>query len=418
LQKLTLPPPGDQPALQELVSDLAVTPLDPTRPLWQVHLVESYGRGCAMIWRVHHSLADGVALMHVVLSMTDGDSGESPSAAEEGERKSTPAAPAPVRVKTRRQAARRLAYRALGMLSDLPSGPELVQLGVDAATDLGDLLLSPADTDTVLRGAPSVPKRIAWSAPIPLDEIKTIGRLMGGTVNDILLTATAGALRDYLVARGTPLDGANLRALVPVSLRSPGKEMELGNRIGVIFLPLPADIADPVERLAELKWRMDNHKGSFQAPILYAAMQTAGRVPSGPLNLAIDYLCTKASVIVTNVKGPMEGRTLAGAPLDELMFWIPRYGGIGIAVTILSYSGHVRVGVISDRETVSDPETIIADFHDELEALLATALEPKQTPPSQALSAQLDQALAALDEILPNASGEPEGTPADTPANA
>jgi WS/DGAT/MGAT family acyltransferase len=368
--------------------------------LWQAHVVEPCDNGCALIWRVHHSLADGVALAHVVLSMTDGEPLDDVPDTAEMSRTFAPETAQPVRVKGRRQTVRKLARRGLEMLAELPSGSEMVQMGIDAATDLSDLLLSPADTDTVLRGAPSVPKRVAWSEPIPLDEIKTIGRRLGGTVNDILLTAAAGALRDYLLARGTALDGAVLRALVPVSLRRPGAELELGNRIGVVFLPLPVDIADPTQRLAELKFRMDNHKGTFQAPIIYAAMETVGRAPARPINVAVDYLCTKASVVVTNVKGPTERRTLAGAPLDQVMFWIPRYGGIGVAVTILSYAGQVRVGVISDRDAVSDPETVVADFHDEVEALLAAALEPKQISSTQRLSTQLDQVLNALDEIL------------------
>jgi WS/DGAT/MGAT family acyltransferase len=400
VKQATLPPPGDQATLQELLSRLAVTPLDPTRPLWQVHLVEPCDHGCALIWRVHHSLADGVALAHVVLSMTDGKLQDHTSAKEEEPGTSTPDRLQPERVKTRRQAARRLASRGMEMLSGLPGVPKLVQLGVDAATDLSDILLSPADTTTALRGAPTIPKRVAWSDPIPLEEIKAIGRQLGGTVNDILLTATAGALRDYLLARGAALEGASLRALVPVSLRPPGAELELGNRIGVVFLPLPVDIANPAARLAELKWRMDNHKGSFQAPIIYAAMQTVGRAPRRPLNLAVDHLCAKASVVVTNVKGPTERRTLSGVPLEKLMFWIPRYGGIGVAVTILSYAGQVRVGVISDRDTVSDPQTVIADFQDEIEALLALAQDPREPPSAERPLAQLDRALAVLDEIL------------------
>jgi WS/DGAT/MGAT family acyltransferase len=400
LKEVTLPPPGDHAALQELVSTLAITPLDPSHPLWQMHLVRSCEGGCAMICRVHHSLADGVALAHVVLSMTDGEAADPASDAEQ-----KPGKAGPVRIKTRRQAARRLARRGLDTLAGLPSGAELLQSGVDAVTDLSDLLLSPADTATVLRGAPSVAKRIVWSDPIPLDEIKTIGRRLGGTVNDILLTATAGALRDYLLARGASLDGGSLRALVPVSLRRPGAEMELGNRIGILFLPLPVELADPAARLAELKWRMDNHKGSYQAPILYTAMRAGGRIPATPLNLAVDYLCTKASVVVTNVKGPTGRRTLAGAPLEEVMFWIPRYGGIGAAVTILSYAGQVRVGVISDRDTVSDPETIIAGFHDELDALLAQASALEPPPPAPSLASQLDETLAALDGILAAGAG-------------
>jgi diacylglycerol O-acyltransferase len=394
LKEIALPPPGTHAALQELVGELAITPLDPSHPLWQMHLVSPCDGGCILICRVHHSLADGVALMHVVLSMTDGE--EDPTSAAER----TPGTDGAVRIKTRRQAARRLARSGLDTLAGLPGGSDLLRSGVDAATDLSDLLLSPADTATVLRGAPSVVKRVAWSGPIPLDEIKMIGRRLGGTVNDILLTATAGALRDYVLARGASLDGANLRALVPVNLRRPGAEMELGNRIGILFLPLPVELADPVERLTEVKWRMDNHKGSYQAPILYTAMRAAGRIPAGPLHLAVDYLCTKASVVVTNVKGPTGRRTLGGAPLEEVMFWIPRYGGIGAAVTILSYAGQVRVGVISDRSTISDPETLLADFHDEIDLLLAraTALEPP--PPAPSLASQLDETLNALDEVL------------------
>jgi diacylglycerol O-acyltransferase / wax synthase len=405
LKEVALPPPGDRAALWELIARLSATPLDPAHPLWQMHLVEPCAGGCAMICRVHHSVADGVALAHVVLSMTDGDPSDPTFTSGQATGEYAPELRQPVRVKTRRQAARKLAARGLDTLAGLPSGPDLLQTGVDAATDLSDLLLSPADTATVLRGAPSVAKRVACSDPIPLDEIKLIGRRLGGTVNDILLTATAGALRDYLLARGTSLDGAGLRALVPVSLRRPGAEMELGNRIGVLFLPLPVELADPAERLAELKWRMDNHKGSYQAPILNTAMRAGGRLPAKPLSLAVDYLCTKASVVVTNVRGPTGRCALAGAPLDELMFWIPRYGGIGVAVTILSYAGQVRVGVISDRDTVSDPETVLADFHDEIDVLLAQTAAAEPPAPGPSLASQLDRALADLDEIL--ADGRP-----------
>jgi diacylglycerol O-acyltransferase len=397
LKEVTLSPPGDRAALQELISALAVEPLDSAHPLWQMHLVGPRDRGYAMICRVHHSLADGVGLAHVVLSMTDTETDNPPSAARRD-----PGGPAPARINTRRQRARALARRGVDTLISLPSSQEVLQGGIDAVTDLSDLLLSPADTDTVLRGEPSIAKRVAWSEPIALDEIKAIGHRMGATVNDVLLAATAGAVRSYLLACGTSLDGAAVRALVPVSVRPPGAEMQLGNRIGVIFVPLPVELADPAERLAELKWWMDNQKGSFQVPVIHRAMQAAGRLPAKPLNLAVDYLCTKASVVVTNVKGPAERRSLAGAPLEEIMFWIPRYGGIGVALTIISYAGQVWVGAISDRDTVSDPETVIADFRDELDVLLVQASAQESPPPAPSLASQLDRTLASLDEILTN----------------
>jgi diacylglycerol O-acyltransferase len=395
LKEVTLSPAGGRASLQELISTLAVEPLDPAYPLWQMHLVGPRDRGYALICRVHHSLADGVALAQVVLSMTDAESDDPALGVGQGTNER-----APRRVKTRRQAARALAWRGVDALITLPSNSGTLQAGIDAATDLSDLLLSPGDTDTVLRGAPGIGKRVAWSEPIALEEIKTHGRRMGGTVNDILLAATAGALRDYLLARGTSLEGAALRALVPVSMRPPDAEIELGNRIGVILLPLPVELADPADRFAELKWRMDNHKGSYQAPLLYTAMRAAGRLPAKALNLAVDYLGTKASVVVTNVRGPAERRTLAGAPLEEIMFWIPRYGRIGLAVTILSYAGEVWVGAIADRDSGPDPEAVIAAFRDELDALLTEASAQEPPPPAPSLASQLDQTLASLDEIL------------------
>ena len=193
---------------------------------------------------------------------------------------------------------------------------------------------------------------------------------MGGTVNDVLLAALTGALRRYLQERGEEVAGLRLRALVPVSLRPRGAEGELGNQIGVVLLPLPVDVADPSERARELKRRMDGLKGSLQAPIVYGAMKVFGRLPAWIVNPLADYCCSRATVEVSNVRGPHKPLYLAGAPLETVMFWIPRFGGIGLGVSILSYADQVRVGVISDRDVVPDPEAVIAHLHDELDALL------------------------------------------------
>jgi hypothetical protein len=165
----------------------------------------------------------------------------------------------------------------------------------------------------------------------------------------------------------------SLRALVPVNLRAPGTEAELGNRIGIVLLPLPVEVADPADRLREIKRRMDGHKGSPEAPIVYAAMRAFGSAPTRPVHLAVDYLCARATVVVTNVKGPQQRLYLAGAPLETFMGWTPRYGGIGVGVSIVSYAGEAWMGVISDQATVPDPEAIVAGFHDEFNALLALA---------------------------------------------
>jgi WS/DGAT/MGAT family acyltransferase len=403
LQLAVLPPPGDKAALQELVSLLASMPLDLDRPLWQVHLVKSYGKGSAIICRVHHSLADGVALMQVLLSLADSDPEALPPLRNPEPRQNTNPGPQRTGLIIGRRAAMGLAKRGLRRLTNPPRATELARLARQASTAVGALLLYPPDSDTVLRGKRSVPKRAAWSVPIPLDDIKTIGRRLDGTVNDVLLAAMTGAVGRYLQDQGEPLSNVEVSALVPVSLRPEGTEEELGNRIGIFFVPLPVDVLDPVDRLHELKRRMDEHKHSLEAPVVFAAMQAFGGAPSGVIKPAVDYLCTRATTVVTNVKGPQERLYLAGAPLEAFMFWIPRFGGIGLGISIMSYAGEVRVGVISDKDTVSNPESIIAAFHDEFDALRTRALE---VPPSvQALSARLDDALTALDGILSDETG-------------
>ena len=356
LQRVTLYPPADQAALQDLVSMLAGIPLNPDRPLWQAHLVDNFGQGCALVVRVHHALADGVALIHVLLSVADSDPEASPPDTGPGSR-----APKPQGVPaSRRQSRRRVAGRLVQALADPPRVTDLARLGEDAAAFAWELLLSPPDSGCVDRNKPAESKRAAWSAPVPLAQVKTIGRRMGGTVNDILLTATAGALRRCLQAHGEPLVDANVRAMVPVSFRTPGTESELGNRIGIVLLSLPVDVPDPAERLRELKRRMDQLKGSVEAPMVYAAMRVFGSAPSRPVNALVDNLGDRATAIVTNVKGPQERLYLAGAPLEGFMFWTPRLGGVGLGVSIMSYDGQVRVGAITDEGTEFGPEVFIS----------------------------------------------------------
>jgi WS/DGAT/MGAT family acyltransferase len=412
LQTALLPPPGDQGTLQETVSLLAATPLDLTRPLWQVHVVQEYEEGCALLCRVHHSLADGVAMMHVLLSLADSDPEAAlpmrePACGEKslGFDRS--------RLSARHRSAGKLLRKGLSTLSHLPRATDLVRLGSEAAYAVGDLLLSPPDSDTALRGEPSGPKQAAWSGPIPLQDVKTIGRRMGATVNDVLLTAMTGALGRYLLDRDESLSDVDVRALVPVSLRPPGTEGDLGNRIGIVLLPLPVEIAEPLPRLRELKRRMDGEKHSLEAPLIYAAMQTFGRAPSGVIVPLVDFLCSHATVVVTNVKGPQEKLYLAGAPLEGFVFWTPRYGGIGVGVSILSYAGQVRVGAISDRDTVPDPETIVTGFQAEFDELLALALEEPASVKD--LPAMLDGALVTLDEMLAADPEQPEPATGETP---
>jgi len=214
-----------------------------------------------------------------------------------------------------------------------------------------------------------VAKRAVWSAPVSLEQVKAIGRAVNGTVNDVLLTATAGALRRYVEGRGQPTDGLNVRALVPVNLRGPDELDRLGNRFGIVFLDLPVGVRDPYRRLLVLKRRMDDIKDSPDAAVTFGVLNVMGLAPT-PIEKRLGlFLAGKTTAIVTNVPGPREQLYLAGSPLRGFMFWVPAPAGLGLGISILSYRGEVTLGVATDAGLIPDPEAIIAGFHAELEEM-------------------------------------------------
>jgi len=423
LRRVALPPPGGQAGLQEIVSQLASTPLDFSRPLWQLHLVENYSHdltgasqdapvhaGCALVCRLHHSLADGVAAVHLLLSLVDTDlQATAPARPPEHQHEMvTSVRPSNTGLGAGYRIATRLAGKSLGLLTHPRRIADLTRTGVEAVTTLGELILAPPDSNPVLRGELSVTKRAVWSQPVPLGDVKTIGRRLGGTVNDVLLTAMTGALRRYLEEQQELPQLTGIRAAVPVDLRPPGAEGELGNQIGFVFLSLPVDVADPADRLRELRRRMNRHKDSPEAPLSLAMLKVLGVVPANMQAVLVNFLGTKATTLMTNVIGPRQRLYLAGAPLETLMFWVPLAGGVGVGVSILSYAGRVRLGVLTDAGLVPDPEAIIAGFHAEFAALLSVAQEVGEPPSIRELFARLDDTLVKLDAILDDDAGKPE----------
>lgn len=377
LQRATLPPPGDQAALQEAASLLASTQLDFSKPLWQFHLIENYGDGCALICRLHHSIGDGTALVHVLLSLTDADP-DAPWPTIEVRAPRTHgrgplgalSRPVSLALKTTRQVTGTMVREGFQLIDKPSRAADLARLGGRGTASLARLLALWPDPKTVFKGPLGVPKRAAWSLPIPLQDVKAVGRGLGGTVNDVLLTAMAGGLRRYLLGRDEPVDGLNVRAVVPVDLRPPDVEPDLGNKFGLVFLSLPVGIADPADRLQELKRRMDALKGSLEAPVAFGILNAIGMATQQIQDIVVSIFGMKGTAVMTNVIGPREQLYLAGVPLRSLMFWVPQSGHLGMGVSILSYAGQVWLGVITDEGLVPDPDTIVAAFHTEFDELL------------------------------------------------
>lgn len=386
LHRVALPAPGGQAALQELAGDLMSTPLDFTKPLWQIHLVENYGAGCALIVRLHHCISDGLSLVQVLLSLTDKDADAPwPEAQEEPRRAWGPLAALFRPALRTLRATRALVSEGRDILLDRERLIDLARLGANSAYEAGKLVLTLPDERTVFKGRLGVAKRVAWSAPMALPAVKAIGKATDSTVNDVLLSAVTGALRRYLQGRDQTVDGLNVRAMVPVNLRPLEEMTDLGNRFGLVLLSLPVGVEKPRQRLEVLKRRMRALKQSPEAAVAFGILGALGLAPAELANRLTRFFGAKATAVMTNVPGPRELIYLAGQPLRQMIFWVPAPGRLGLGVSIFSYAGTVVVGVATDARRVPDPETLVAGFHAELEQMqgwiqkTGRAPQPKKT---------------------------------------
>ncbi len=377
LHRIALPSPGDQATLQEVISNFMSMGLDSSRPLWQFHLVENVGSGCALLGRIHHSIGDGTALVAVMLSLMDMHPDmplKPPPAKESGNKIWNPLAailnPARAAWKQSQKIANTIRSESVEALFNPAYAVELAGKAAQGAFTLGKVLLMPPDPPTLFKGALGVQKRAAWSRTLPLKDIKAIGKMMDAKVNDVLLTAMTGALRRYMMQRGEPVDGLDFRAAVPVNLRPIERSLELGNEFALVFLPLPVGIEDPHNRLITLKKRMDAIKNSPEAVITFGILNLVGMSPQQIADQIVSLFGAKATAVMTNVPGPGMTLYLAGAAVDNMMFWVPQSGRLGLGVSIISYAGQVTLGVATDAGLVPDPEAIIEGFHDEYEALM------------------------------------------------
>lgn len=375
IHRIALPQPGDMAALQALVGDLMSISLDAHKPLWHIYVVENFGSGGAIVCRLHHCLADGLALMDVLLSLTDRERDAAAALPTAEELHASWLAelfkPATSAVNAAVQGAGMVLHEGFTTLLNPSHAEELAKKGTDYVAALGKLLLTLPDHRTILRGQCGVIKRATWSNPIALEDVKAIGHGLGSTVNDVLLAAVSGALRRYLDGRGQATDGLDIRAMVPVSLRKPAEMGKLGNRFGLVILSLPVGVRDPLARLVAVKQRMDDIKHTPEAEVAFGILNTIGLTPHQVEKIIVDIFASKVSAVMTNVPGPKQKLYLAGSGLNGLMFWVPAASNIGLGISILSYAGEVVVGVMTDAGFVPDPETIVAGFHTELAAMKA-----------------------------------------------
>lgn len=327
----------DTDTLQRYISSIADRPLPPERPLWQVQYIEEFeDGGSAFVVRIHHAMADGIALVPIIFALMDELSPEWQDRH----------------------------YR--GMVASAIQRVVLAPLASPFV--LARRLLWRRDRHPLHGPRISGQKRVAWTRPFPLDAVKRVKNAFGATVNDVLMACVSGAFARVLRTAGAAVDA--IRVSMPVNMRGPHEPIRMENRFAAVLLNLPVGIADARLRVQAIKRRMDDMKRSVEPLVIYGVqVALLAGLPNAVSRRLIDFLANKCTSVVTNVPGPEHELTIAGRRLRTLMYWVPQRAEIGIGISILTFAGRVQLGVIADTALVSDPAVLVGAIEDEFEAL-------------------------------------------------
>ena len=372
---------GDDAGLAALCAELFAQPLDRSQPLWEMHCIEGYGNGCAILAKTHHCMIDGasgVQLINILMDPTPKPRRAEPPPAA---RKEKPATPNPmIRVADGLIDTLRTQLQIGRSVAKLITRPSRAVQEARATLDALSTL-----TRTLLAGAPPTPfngpisnkRALAW-ARFSLNEVKATKNRLGGTVNDVVLAVISGGLRRYLRDRGLQVDRTELKAMVPVNVRTEHEHLKLGNRVSMMVAPLPIGITDPVERLRQVSAAMDLLKSSGQAGQMERVVALTDLLPpilQRPL-AQLQASVAPVNTVCTNVPGPRETRYLLGEPIQLMVPIVPLAVGIGLGFAIMSYADQLTIGLNADAERVPDVWDLAAALRESFEELwAATGLE-------------------------------------------
>ncbi|MGB7684912.1 MAG: wax ester/triacylglycerol synthase family O-acyltransferase [Solirubrobacterales bacterium] len=384
VRQVGLPAPGSVAQFRELAASVLAPPLDRCRPLWELCLVDGFEEErFGIVYKTHHAMADGISAVDIGTLLFDVE----PDAEPVREVAGWDPHALPTNAHLAAAAGRGIwatLRRALHWLRRaLRDPPRAARRAADSAAGLREVGWA------LTKPAPSVPfnveigpnRAFSW-ASAGLEDFKRIKNTFGGTVNDVSLAVSAGALRRWLEDRGVATDGLELRALVPVSIRAEDEHGQLGNRLTAMRGPLPVQIADPVARLRAVATAMDDLKASKQ-PMGAQAMWALGdwiRDFAPPILLTpaatVNFSTRLFNLLVTNFPGPqiplyVLGRELTG--VYPVGFLAQRHA---LALAIISYNGAINFGLIADPDSVDDLDRIAAHIDAEVAELLAAVGQP------------------------------------------
>lgn len=404
-----LPVGAGMAEVQAHVARRRSVPFDRDRPLWSAELLtpvtlQDGTVGSVVVTRFHHAIADGVRLTQVMLAVLDPDGAASvPRVARSGAStgltlswdgvRSLPGEAVRVTARATTGAVSAVGRGVAGSVRDprravgsmgtgLLSGYSVVrhpdrfvdvleQAGahdhrmVNDATSTGKLLVG-STPRTVWSGQPGTVKAVAWSEPLPLEDVKQVARRRRATLNDVLVAALAGALDRYLQGRGDHAD--EVVWMVPVNLKPFSADLpeDLGNHFALVMLDLPLAGSDTKTRIAAVRHRMKRIKNSDEPILTFSLQRAIAMSPSRVARLLTDYFANRAVGVLTNVPGPTRALSLDGIPVRQVIGFAPCSGDQPLTATIFTYAGTVTVGFASDAGLVPDPQTLVALVQEEL----------------------------------------------------
>jgi WS/DGAT/MGAT family acyltransferase len=379
VRRSALPKPGTDDQLRTLVGRLQARQLDRSRPLWEMYLVEGLADGrFAIITKTHHAMVDGVSAVDIGTLILDLEPTPRPTVDDawvphRGPSRFTLVADAVA------ETMRRPTQVIDTVRSGLTDARATAERAVGAASGLA------AVARTSLRSAPTSPlnadigeqRRFGMAATL-LDDYKRIRKTHGGTVNDVVLATTAGALRTWLLTRGEAVVPSSVvRAMVPVSVRSEAQGGTLGNRVSSYFVDLPVGEPSPVMRLHQVSYAMKGHKESGHAIGADALVRVTGFAPptvhAAAARLASGLSRRLFNVVVTNVPGPQFPLYAAGARMIDCYPVVPLAKGQAVTIGLTSYNGGVFYGLNCDRDSMPDVDVLAGCIEESLGELLDTA---------------------------------------------
>jgi len=345
VERIALPPGSTEADLARAVSELASLPISLDRPPWRAWVIDGAGSVSVLVVRVHHAIADGMALLGVLFSVSDEGAGTQPPS------------PSPLPPRPR---------------ASLPPASELLR----GAATLAHLLTQRADTSGLLSGRLCPRKRVAWSRPVALEPVRRAAHAADAHVNDVILAALAGALRSAL-GPGRARRTRGVHALVPVALsHAPG---DLGNQFASVFVELPLHADSPVERLSRVRESARLAREAAGLSLGRTLVDLLGTLGGVAHQAGVRLLSRKASLVASNVPGPPVPLHLGGRAITALRFAAPSPGSIALSASVASYAGELSLTLLADAHLRVAPDVLASLFVDELDGLVSL-LAPEQEP--------------------------------------